>query len=408
MENQYTNSVISKELQTENEYGINIQRYYNKGFTCATGSALTNPESITNGLDEAFGLFRQDSVEITRKRVQKFEADIAILNRQKAAKETELKNYESNLGAKERQKEEFIKEKDGLEKKSGITSSLAPLIVLGVSLSLLTLLVFSFYYYVGRATLIPMISGSLGIMQSVELLSVLFPFLALAYGVLIHLFLKPIKQNKSWTRFGYIIALIGVLAVAFWLDAVMGIEMSKQAHIKAFNLGQITTAWQNAMAWSDNHFYIVLILGFVSYLIWGIMLSNFLSHPNFNKPEEIKKLDKKIFNITEEIENIKSDINNVKNDIANIQKDITDKEKDLNNYKSGSSVYYNITFFNMIIGKFMDGYKSYVTGYYRRDEDDLSEDANAARIKAKDIIDKATKKQEEWTNLTIARLQQER
>ena len=404
----FSNNVVLRELQTGNEYGINTQKYYSKGLACAVSSALTNPESVTNGLDEALGLFRQDSVEITRKRVQKLEADIKMLNGQKETKETELKNCEQNLGAKERQKEELGKEKDNLEKQSGITSSLTPLIVLGVSLFLLTALVFAFYYYVGRATIVPMLSEALGIMQSVKPLSVLFPFIALAYGVIIHLFFKLIKQNNDWLqKTGYILSLIGVLAVAFWLDVVMGTEMSKQAHIKAFNLGQTSIEWQNSMAWKDNHFYIVLILGFVSYIIWGIMLSSFLSHPNFNKPEEIKKLSQKIFDITNDIETIKLNIIKVKNEIENLQKEITTKQIDLNNYKTGGSVYYNITFFKMVIGKFMDGYKSYVTTYYKRDESDISEDAKVARAKATETIDRATKKQEEWTNQTVTRLQQE-
>jgi hypothetical protein len=318
-----------------------------------------------------------------------------------------LKNCEQNLGAKERQKEEFIKEKDKLEKESGITSSLTPLIVLGISLFLLTAFVFAFYYYVGRVTIVPIISAELGIMQSIKPLSILFPFLVFAFGVTIHLCLTKIKKNEMWGKIGWAFALVAFLAVVFSLDAVMGVEMSKNAHTRAMNLGHTTTEWTNSMIWDSTPFYIVLILGFVGYLVWGILLSNFLNHPNFNKPEEIKKLSQKIFDITNEIETIKINITKIKNEIENIQKEITTKQTQLNNYKSGGSVYYNITFFKMVIGKFMDGYKSYVTTYYKRDENDTSEDANVSRKKATEIIDRATKKQEEWTNQTITRLQQE-
>jgi len=403
----FNNNVISRELQTENDYGINTQKYYSKGLACAVSSALTNPESVTSGLDEALGLFRQDSVEITRKRVQKLEADIKTLNERKDAKEAELKNCEQNLGAKERQKEELIKERDNLEKESGITSSLTPLIVLGVSLFLLTAFVFAFYYYVGRVTIVPIVSAELGIMQSVKPLSILFPFLVFAFGVTIHLCLTKIKNNEIWGKIGWASALLAFLAIVLSLDAVMGLEMSKNAHTRAIDLGHRTDVWQNSMIWESTPFYIVLILGFVGYLVWGILLSNFLNHPNFNKPEEIKKLNQKIFDITDEIETIKLNITKIKNEIENLLKEITAKQTDLNNYKSGGSVYYNITFFKMVIGKFMGGYKSYVTIHYERDENDKSKEANDAREKATGIIDRASKKQEEWINQTITKLQQE-
>ena len=382
---------ITKELH--DEYGIEAAKYYSAGHSCAINSAMTNPENITDGLDVALGLYRNDAVKITEQRVKKLESDIEQLNTQKGEYEIELQTLNSKLSEKERKKEELITKKDNLEKNAGITSSLAPLIVLGISLVLLTSLVFAFYYYVGRATIIPMLSETLGIMQSIKPLSILFPFFALAVGVTIHfLCISPMMQaNTVFKKTKYVLLLLFVLGLAFGLDVVMGTEMSEQAYIKDYNAGRTSIQWKDSMAWSDIHFYIVLILGFAGYVIWGLILSKFLSHPNFNKPEEIEKLKEKISEITEEIANINNQINEKNNKIENLKNEIKAKEQEKNNYKNGGSRYYDEMIFKGIIGVYMNGYKAYVSSIFPDGND----------RKATEIIDKASKKKDEWFNNKI-------
>lgn len=349
--------------------GINMDKYYDAGHECATNSARTNPENITSGLDVAMKMFREDSENITKRRIKKLEDNIIVLNKNKENLESELRASEINKNKKVIERNDLIAEKDALESNSGISSNLTPLIVLGVSLLLLSAFVFAFYYYVGRATIVPMLVESLGIEQSVVALSILFPFIALIYGVMIHVFLKQIRQSQTQSKkVTSIVALVGVLAVAFWLDIVMGTEMAKNAHVKELNQGVTSEEWVvDSMAWSDNRFYMVLILGFVSYVIWGILLSNFLSHPNFNKPEELKRLTKKISELEIEISKIDVQIENLNNSILSLQKEICTKEFQISEYNHGA-IFYSIPVFDGVIGRFMEGYSAFISGAFRTDQ----------------------------------------
>jgi peptidoglycan hydrolase CwlO-like protein len=376
--------------------GIDTNKYYDVGHECATNTARTNPENISFGLDVALKMFREDSKWITEQRVKKLEDNIIVLNKNKEGLESDLKVLETNKNKKEIERNDLVAEKDALESKSGISSNLTPLIILGVSLILLSAFVFAFYYYVGRATIVPMIIEALGIGQSVDALPILFPFIALIYGVMIHVFLKQIRQSQTLSKKVLsILILVVILGVAFWLDVVMGTAMAENAHVKDFNQGLTSVEWVDSMAWSDNRFYIVLILGFVSYLIWGILLSNFVSHPNFNKPEEIKRLTKKISEIDIEMSEINGQIDNLKNKIDNLKKEIDTKEYQIHEYKHGT-IFYSIPIFDGIIGRFMEGYSAFVSGAFRTDQS-----------MATAINEKANKVKQEWVEEKKKTLNQE-
>lgn len=375
---------------------IDTDRYYNKGFDSANVTARTNPERITSGLDEAFKMFRDDSKEITKRRIRKLEDDVERLTVERDEKKEEKIRLETEKKQKEIEKEALIKERDALEKKAGLTNSLTPLITLGAGLILLTLFVFTFYFYVGKITVVPMIGDIIGVGQSTAMLPILFPFVVLAFALLIDQCLKKIKQGGSIAKKATPIAVLsGVLLLALGLDTIMGSMMSENAHAKAFNAGLVSTEWRDAMIWSDKNFYVVLILGFASYVVWGILFHNFFSHPNFHKPEEIRKLNERIAAKQIEILNMEGKIDSCEAKLAELSDMIEVKKEQISNYKNGG-VYYDIPRFRGVIGRFMEGYKAFVDGAFKTDDS-----------RATETIDIASASQEKWIEERIATLEGE-
>lgn len=375
-----------------------LQKYYNEGFGYGPGSVRgEHPTSIKDGLDVVLGLFTQDSVVVTKRKVLEIEASIKTLNQQKQKYESEISGYEANIATQAVEKKNLERRRDALESKPGFSSSLMPLVFLGAFLLLLTLLVFATYYYVGKATVVPMIEQALGIRSSARTLSVLFPIVALGFGFVFHLFAKQglERGNGVARRLGSALGAFAILGAAFWLDAVMGTEMSKQSHIKEFNLGHTTVEWVDAMAWKDHHFYIVLLLGFVSYLVWGVMLHYFLSDPVFNKGGEYKNIDSQIGRVDVEIAKMTANINGAKKLIENVNKNIESHHIELSQYNTGRTAIVK-DHLKMVVGKFMDGYRTYITDYYKRDEHDTSNEAVQARRKLKEARDMADKDRNEW------------
>jgi hypothetical protein len=375
-----------------------LQKYYDEGYKCGPSSVGgDDPTTIRDALDVVLGLFRRDTTEITRKKVEGLEKEVEALKQTKRKYEKEIDDNAVILATETEARNNLEKRKEDLEKKSGVNSSLTHLVILGVSWVLMMVLVFAVYWYVGKATIIPMVEQALGLRTSMWFLTLLFPVCALGFGVVFHLFVKQIfnASNRVIVRVGAAAGALAVLAVAFWLDTVMGTEMSRQAYIKEFDAGRVTEEWNDAMAWKDNHFYIVLLLGFVSYLVWGILLSYLLSHPRFNKDGEGKSIDSQIRRIGVRLAELKTIIGITTRLVGKIDNDINSKNALIQDYLTGGFVIV-VSDLKMVVGKFMNGYAMYINGYYHRDRDDVSEEAKEARKKSSETIKKAKTDTDDW------------
>jgi hypothetical protein len=218
-------------------------------------------------------------------------------------------------------------------------------------------------------------------------LIILFPVIFLGLGFLIHDSLESNKKlnlaNKP-SKYGVIIALLFITLIA---DIFIGYKISQGVHTNEFNAGLTNDTWKFKMIFSDINFYLVLVLGFVVYVIWGFLLNYVLSHSYLKTENEkvklmIENVNNRITDKRKELSEIISKIHKFESDIITCESKIQEKEKDIIGYENGV-IPINIASLKGSIGEFMGGWQNYTNN-------------NLSANLALPLIDNAIKAQNVW------------
>lgn len=135
------------------------------------------------------------------------------------------------------------------------------------------------------------------------------PFVFYAFGFAIHSMYES-ENRKKWLGIGF------VLALTFVLDALL-----------AYKIHQIAQDWQKytdpdfvpTPFYTDVNFYIVIFMGFVVYVIWGILLHALFVEWNKRNPmKEFEKNKKLIYEKEVKISEYRKKINQIEASIPNI------------------------------------------------------------------------------------------
>lgn len=234
-------------------------------------------------------------------------------------------------------------------------------------------------------------------------------------------FYQKLKKEKNNT------GALGILAVVLLVDIIIGYFLAKQIYTnsvtKAAKEGsELLVPWDSmglsdklTHLLSDPNFYIVLILNFAMYMIFGLLLKHCLDeYDKLNPGSMVAQLKNKIERIKEKIEDLKNNITENNKNIeavkAQIEKNnitINKKLKDIEDYKNGK-IPINVSYLKDLISQFLRGYQSYVDLMVsKRTSGQSTEDQEKAKIIVKQVIENAEKwfknKQENgWTNDDIA------
>jgi hypothetical protein len=141
------------------------------------------------------------------------------------------------------------------------------------------------------------------------------------------------------------------------------------------------------MIFSDINFYLVLILGFVVYVIWGFLLNYVLSHPYLKTENEkiklmVENLNNKIADKRKELSDIIAKIHKLESELVTIDNKIEGKQKDIIGYENGE-IPINIASLKGSIGEFMGGWQNYTYG-------------NISQSEASNLIENSIKNQNNW------------
>ena len=150
----------------------------------------------------------------------------------------------------------------------------------------------------------------------------------LGLGFLIHDSLEKnekLAKEKKPKQFGLILLL---LTITFIADAFIVYKISEGVHTNDFNAGRTDELWKFNMIFSDINFYLVLILGFVVYVIWGFLLHYVLSHPYLKTESEKVKL--MIENVNNKIAEKRKELSDIIAKIHKLESDIVKKRKTKN------------------------------------------------------------------------------
>lgn len=345
----------------------------------------------------------KDRASILRAEVQQEKAKrqdvIADINANKRNKED-----------KEKEIEELEIEKIDIRNGEGETADTTPFVIGAFITLLLTLYLFVFYSLSGYSAFYGIKPGSLGFINpnvfadainkggGVIALIILFPVIFLGLGFLIHDSLEKNKKLTDENKPQQYVVIITLLLITLVADAFIGYKISEGVHNNEFNAGRSDKLWEYSMIFSDINFYLVLILGFVVYVIWGFLLHYVLSHPYLKtENEKIKLLIENINNRNsdkrKELSDIIARIHRLEVELVTITSKVEEKQKNIIGYENGV-IPLNIASLKGSIGEFMGGWQNYTHG-------------NSSPPKANTLIESSIKNQNAWLQKKLQSLQTE-
>jgi hypothetical protein len=391
-------SQISNENKPNERRGIT---YTMLGFQSAEKSK-SKPESLDNYLNIVYEKFIDDlklNDEEKERKIAQLKSELA----QKKQAQQEIVSLIDLTKGKKEDKEEDIEalkvEKIEIRGGAGELGETTPFIIGAFITILLTLYLFVFYSSSGYSALYGIKPGSIGFLNPqvfsdagrkgglVVAIIILFPVIFLGLGYLIHDSLeknKKLKEDGKRQQFGLISFLI---LITFIADAFIGYKISEGVHRNNFNAGITNDQWEFNLIFSDINFYLVLILGFVVYVIWGVLLNRILSHPYLKSESEKTKLlleqvDSKIEKRKQEYHAISNELSALEGKFKFFEEEIPQLNKKIFGIENGT-LPVSLTALEGSIGEFMSGWQQYTNG-------------NNHYTVAQNLIERAIEKQTSW------------
>lgn len=370
------------------------------GFRSAQKSQ-SNPESIDGYLDNVYEQFLEEQKldeQGLKDRISKLKAEVQQEKAKKNDTNAEILTYKNHKEDKEKQIEELELEKIDIKNGEGELGDTSSFVIGAFITLLLTMYLFVFYSSSGYSAFYGIKQGSLGFINpnvfsdakdagaGVIALIILFPVIFLAMGFYIHVAIENNKKlllEKKSRKFGIISSL---LIITFIADAFIGYKISQGVHANEFNAGQTEEQWQFKMIFSDINFYLVLVLGFVVYVVWGFLLNFVLSHSYLKTESEkvklmIENINNKISEKRSELSDIISKLHKLESDIITSENKIHEKENDIIGYENGV-IPINISSLKSSVGEFMGGWQNYTHGNSNKE---IALQLNNNSIKAQNI-----------------------
>jgi hypothetical protein len=375
--------------------------YNQLGFRSAQKSQ-SNPEAVDGYLEIVYDKFLEEQKldeQGLKGRISKLKAEVQQEKARKQDAIADINTNKRNKEDKEKEIEDLEIEKIDIRNGDGEAGDTTPFVIGSFITLLLTLYLFVFYSSSGYSAFYGIKPGSLGFINpnvfadatnkggGVIALIILFPVIFLGLGFLIHDSLeknkKLVKENKPKQ---YLVIII-LLVITFIADAFIGYKISEGVHVNNFNAGRTDELWKLNMIYSDINFYLVLILGFVVYVIWGVLLNYVLSHPYLKTESEkiklmIENINNRISEKRKELSDITSKIHKLESDIVTIDNKIEEKTKDIIGYENGK-IPINEASLRGSIGEFMGGWQNYTHGNY-------------SQKRADSLIQETIKRQNDW------------
>lgn len=359
---QSTPFIVPPDLSLPKE-DVNKSRYYSYGEHAAQYAKFDH-RALGASLDNIYQTFLSEQEldeEGIRNSTKRLQNEVAQKQGLKQQAKIDLENKTPAKEAKARRIEELEVERAKIAERQPhidyIPFAIGMLIVI-----LLTLYLVVFYSSTGYAAFYGIKPGSLGFINpnvfreaiqkgaGVIAMIVLFPVIFLGLGFLIH---DALEKKK------YVVIIL-LLVFTLVTDAIIGYKISEAVHHNSFNAGLTNEQWRFGLIFSDLNFYLVLALGFIVYIIWGVLLNYVLNKFRELQPDkameiQLKNHDIKVEEERQELAEITSHLNALKNQIRALEADITRHEQDIIGYQNGV-IPVNVTQLKAALGDFINGW----------------------------------------------------
>lgn len=372
--------------------------YTQYGFKSAQKSQ-SNPAGIDGYLNNVFDKFLEEQKldeQGLKDRIAKYKAELQQEKTKKNDANAEIASNKANKDDKAKEIEELELEKIDIKNGEGEIGDTSSFVIGAFITLLLTMYLFVFYSSSGYSAFYGIKPGSMGFINpnvfsdamnkggGVIALIILFPVIFLAMGFYIHVSIENNKrlnfENKR-SEYGIIGSLLLITLIA---DVFIGYKISQGVHANNFNAGLTNETWKLKMIFSDINFYLVLVLGFAVYVVWGFLLNFVLSHTYLKTENEkvklmIENLNNRISDKKKELSEIISKIYKFESEIITCESKIHEKEKDIIGYENGV-IPINVSSLKGSIGEFMGGWQNYTHGnFYNEVALSLNNDAIKAQ-----------------------------
>lgn len=387
--------------------------WHKMGFNAASKSSshLSAVEGILDTVYNSFLKTQQLDEEGKKKRVTQLKKE----NEQEANKQNELvADIESKNNWMEEKREKIQElELERIDLRKGdsdidSTSEIPPFIIASFITLLLTLYLFLFYSSTGFSVFYGIENGMDGFINSdvfsmaqdrgmgALIFVILFPVVFLAVGFALHTSLEKNKKLKKQKKRPKYLGIVMIFLITLIADSIIGYKISEGVHNNAVNMGLTRKSWKFEMIYSDINFYLVLILGFVVYVIWGVLLNYVLSHPYLKSYSEKTKL--LLENLEDRIQTQKNDLKQIVDSIHQLEGKLKNTETKMAYNRSlihdyeADVIPVDTALLSSAVSKFMMGWQTFTTNAWGN------------TVQTRKHIEEALKTQENWLNTKISSL----
>ena len=190
-----------------------------------------------------------------------------------------------------------------------------------------------------------------------ELVFILFmPIIFLAFGFVLNRW----EREQGWLKYMKIPLLI---IVAFIFDSLLSYEICE----KIYNLDSMMSLadrpeYSMALAAQDPRFWVIICLGFISYLIWGFVFGYFMKAWENLDLNQIRKkeIEEKIAKLVKDLDSEKSNGLNMKSQIAAIGPKISEIDSQMS-----VSARYDLAKIKLELHNFFAGWQTYLAALHK-------------------------------------------
>ena len=370
----------------QEEQNVNNEELRQFGFQSAINSQ-SMPESIFGYLNKVYDKFLETQKldeQSIKNRIFKLKEEIVFEKNKKNELQAETTTHLANKKDKEEDIKDLELEKVAIKNGEGEVGDNASFIIGAFITLFLTLYLFVFYSSSGYSVFYGIKQKSLGFLNSnvfadalgkgpgVFAVIILFPIIFLGLGFLIHNALEENKKLEKEGKSKKITVIASLIFITLIADAFIGYKISEGVHNNNFSEGKTNELWHFSMVFSDINFYLVLILGFVVYVIWGFLLNYVLSHPYLKTESEktkylIELINEKLVENRNGLNAIIAKIAKAESDCLSCDTRIQQKEKDILGYITGD-VPVNVSALKGNISEFMGGWQYCTYGNFTSEQ----------------------------------------
>jgi hypothetical protein len=201
------------------------------------------------------------------------------------------------------------------------------------------------------------------------------PSIVIGLGFLIHHFLRA-KQKAI------VVAIVGVTLL---FDFLLAYEIVYQIDRIKLLTGETTVAWSIGVLVKSPEFYIILLAGFVVYIIWGLLLRAVLEGVEKFHPARvaIRALNDSILALEANTKRLENDLR----DATRIEIDLTGKVGVLRQRRSPRELQNNV--FQRHLEELMQGWLTYITQAFPEDREQMAAEAQRVRQETVALLTRA-------------------